>query len=49
MTKHLWCWGDIINHELADKALCAEAEREAGRARKHANDSREAKPDPVAA
>lgn len=32
MTKHLWCWGDIINPDLADKALCAEKAREQGRA-----------------
>lgn len=49
MTKQLWCWGDIISPELADKALCAEQAREESRARKHANDSREEKSDPVAA
>jgi hypothetical protein len=32
MTKHLWCWGDIINPDLADKALCAEQARERSRA-----------------
>lgn len=49
MTKHLWCWGDIINPELAEKALCAEAARDKGRIGKHANDAHDVKPDPVAA
>lgn len=49
MTKHLWCWGDIISPELADKALCAEEARDKGRSVRHANDQGEAKPDPVAA
>lgn len=49
MTKHLWCWGDIINPDLADKALCAEEARTKSRASKHANDTCEEKPDPVAA
>ncbi|MFN4114053.1 MAG: hypothetical protein ACK4GD_08940 [Sphingomonadaceae bacterium] len=49
MTKHVWCWGDIINPELADKALCAEAARSERRSNKSANDSNDSKPDPVAA
>lgn len=48
MTKHLWCWGDIINPELAEKALCAEAEREKGRTGRNGSVSKPAS-DPVPA
>ena len=34
MTKQLWCWGDIISPELADKALCAEQRRAEAKAGK---------------
>lgn len=47
MTKHLWCWGDIISADLADKAVCAEQRRAAIKAEKAANDH--AGKDPVAA
>lgn len=34
MTKHLWCWGDIINPDLADQALYAEQRRAEAKAGK---------------
>lgn len=37
MTRHQWCWGDIISPELADKALCAEAARAKGRTNRAEN------------
>lgn len=48
MTKHLWCWGDIISPELAEKALCAEAERDKARTGRHGSVSNPT-PDPVPA
>ena len=48
MTKHLWCWGDIISPELADKAMCAEAVRADGRT-KRADNAQAADPKKVPA
>ncbi|WP_324261395.1 hypothetical protein U4960_14910 [Altererythrobacter sp. H2] len=49
MAKHVWCWGDIINPDLADRALCADREREARKPPHRPHEPGKPVSDPVAA